>query len=230
MVRQKLFLPLVVLFVVSASAQAGLTKSLFSEPSGSIGLQVTQDPMNANLFYLTFVPQEIDSGILNDAISLSDPSIGWSVFFGPLAINRLTRQTYVAGPATVVTYVVTPLPNTTTLTVADSTLTTHLTGTIHPALLITGVGAQGGMMQADDDLTNVSVPNAGGSPVYQEFANYSFLTWGFTYAGLDLDAYLQSPPAHSGFAATAGYIMTPEPVTLGLMAIGFAAILARRRR
>jgi hypothetical protein len=228
--RSRVLLSLVVLFIGSAAAQAGLTKSLFSEPSGSIGLQVTQDALNQDLFYLTFVPQEVDSGILNDAISVADPSIGWSVYFGPLAINRQTRQTYIAGPATVVTYVVTPLPNTTTLTVADGALTTHLTGTIHPALLITGVGSQGGMLQADDDLTNVSVPDAGGSPVYQEFANYSFLTWGFTYAGFDLDAYLWAPPGYSGFAATAGYIMTPEPASMGLMALGLAALFARRRR
>jgi hypothetical protein len=227
--RPKLFFLVVVLLAAWApAADGGMTKSLFSEPDGSYGLQITQAGNNPDLFYLTFVPQQVDVAILND-LPVADTSVGWNVNFGRFAIDRNLRWTYAAGPLTVVVYDVLIIPDEDTLTVLDG-LTARLTATADATYIVTGVGSFSGTMQADGGLTNVSVPDAGGSAVYGEFANYNTLTWGFAYTGFDLDDYLQNPPGYSGFAATAGFILIPEPASLGLVAIGLAALFARRRR
>ena len=57
--------------------EAGITKSLFSEQSGSIGLQVTLFQSDPNYAQLTFVNHPIDGAILNDSPAGGDPSIGW---------------------------------------------------------------------------------------------------------------------------------------------------------
>jgi len=211
-----------VLACVTRAEAAPITKVLFSEAAGSIGLQVTKsgDP---NLFFLTFVNHPIDAAIVGGAPVPLDPSIGWDVVFGKFILDRTTEVVDGGFSA----YDLTAATGAGTLTVLDGA-TTRLTGTVTLGKLYVkrGGGMFGGM---DGFLTNLTVDD-GGSAAFANFAGQAALEWGFAYSGLDLQAYLTNPPAQAGYAASSGYIQMPEPATIGLMGLGLVATLVKRRR
>jgi len=201
---------------------APITKVLFSEVSGSVGLQVTQSGSDPDLFYLTFVNHPIDAAIVAGTSVPADPSIGWDVLFGALILDRTTGV--VDGSFSVYDL---SASGAGTLDVLDGA-TTRLTGNVVLGKLYV---KQNGMFGAmDGTLTNLTV-DVGGSAAFADFAAQSALEWGFAYSGLDLQAYLTNPPAQAGYAASSGYIQVPEPATIGLLGAGLvAALVARRRR
>ena len=215
---------LLVVTALAGAAQAGVTKALFSEASGSIGLQVTLLASDTDYAQLTFVNHPIDGAILDDAVVGGDPSIGWDVNFGPLLVDRTSR---VVNGAFAEYALAVPVAGQ-TLTVVDG-VTTRLNGTVGVGTLYTKTGGNFGGMDAPKGLTVNSIAYDGSS-VFEEFSNYLKLDWGFAYSGLDLDAWLQAPPGSSGWAASSGYIMIPEPATLALVLFGAGAVLVRRRR
>lgn len=208
---------------LAAGAEASLTKSLFSEQSASIGLQVTILESDDDFAQLTFANHPIDGAILNDAAT-GDSSIGWDVLFGPLLVDRTSRA--IDGSFAVWDLVVPAQGD--TLTVQDG-VNVRLNADVSVGKLFTKVGGNFGGMDAPGGLDVKSIAYAD-SGVFEEYSNFPNLDWGFAYTGLDLDSYLQTPPDYSGFAATAGYIQVPEPVTIGLMVLGTGALAAARRR
>lgn len=201
---------------------APITKILFSEVAGSVGLQVTQSGSDPDLFFLTFVNHPIDAAIVGGG-PVADASLGWDVVFGAFILDRATEV--VDGGFSV--YDLLAAPDAGTLAVLDG-LVTRLTGDVTLGkLYVKQNGMFGGM---DGALTNLTVDD-GGSAAFEDFAAQTALQWGFAYSGLDLHAYLTNPPpAQAGYAASAGYIQVPEPATLGLMGAGLLAALAVRRR
>lgn len=202
---------------------APITKVLFSEVAKSVGLEVTQSG-NPDVFTLTFVKHPIDAAIVAGAHVPGDPSVGWDVVFGPFTLDRTTEV--VAGGFSAYDLSAAAGGGGSTLTVLDGA-TTRLTGTVTLGkLYVRQNGMFGGM---DGTLDNLTV-DAGGSAAFADFAGETSLQWGFGYSGLGLHMYLTSPPAQPGYAATSGYIQTPEPATVGLMGLGLLAALVKRRR
>jgi len=200
---------------------APITKVLFSEVAGSVGLEVTQSG-NPNVFTLTFVKHPIDAAIVAGVHAPGDPSVGWDVVFGPFTLDRTTEVVNGGFSA----YDLTAAAGGGTLTILDGP-TTRLTGTVTLGkLYVRQNGMFGGM---DGTLENLTV-DAGTSTAFADFAGQTALEWGFAYSGLGLHMYLTSPPAQPGYAATSGYIQTPEPATVGLMGLGLLAALVKRRR
>jgi len=202
---------------------APITKVLFSEVSGSVGLQVTQSGSDPDLFYLTFVNHPIDAALVAGAPAPADPSVGWDVLFGPFVLDR----TMAAVEGSFSVYDLSSMaPGADTLDVLDG-LTSRLTADVTLGKLYVKQGGMFGGM--DGTLTNLTVDD-GGSAAFTDFAAQTDLEWGFAYSGLDLDAYLTNPPVQAGYAASAGYIQVPEPATIALMGLGLAAALIKRRK
>jgi hypothetical protein len=201
---------------------APITKVLFSEVSGSIGLRVTQSGSDPDLFYLTFVNHPIDAAIVAGAPAPADASIGWDVLFGPLVLDRTTA----VAEGSFSVYDLSVSPGADTLDVLDG-MTSRLTGDVMLGKLYV---KQGGMFGAMDGMLTDLTVDDGGSAAFTDFAAQTALEWGFAYSGLDLDAYLTNPPVQAGYAASAGYIQVPEPATIGLMGLGLAAALIKRRK
>jgi hypothetical protein len=90
-------------------------------------------------------------------------------------------------------------------------------------------GTLGGLDTVSDDLEGVSVPDDGGSVVFQAFAGETALDFGFSYSGLDLDSILAS--GGTGVTGVTGFVqIAPEPATLAFLGAGAAAVIAIKRR
>jgi hypothetical protein len=183
----------------------------------------TGDP---DVFHLTFTQLPVDMAVLNGTEQPADASIGWDVVFGPLVIDRTTRVV----DGTFALYDIAPLAGQETLTVSEGA-TTHLEATLAPKSQIAMWigGTLGGLDTVAGDLEDLSVPDDGGSVVFQAFAGEDTLDFGFSYSGLDIDSILTN--GGMGVTGVTGFIqVTPEPATLAFLGAGAAAVLAVRRR